>query len=149
METCHWDVLATFHGDVVVYFIWDVTATSLGRTERRRYDVATTSCCRVGTLPILTLNLWWKIIDGCTHNPEKSSTTRMKHIPCRYFMSTIWVFDYIENKNKHSFYRRKDCTKKFTNSFRKHAKSTIDFEKEKVSPLTKKELKSHQNATVY
>ena len=28
-------------------FHWYVTATSLGRTERRRYDVATTSCWRV------------------------------------------------------------------------------------------------------
>ena len=28
--------------------IWDVPATPLGRTERRHYDVATTSCCRVG-----------------------------------------------------------------------------------------------------
>ena len=30
-------------------FIRDVPATSLGRTKRRRYDVATTSCCRVGS----------------------------------------------------------------------------------------------------
>ena len=28
-----------------------LTAASLGRTERRRYGVATTSCCRVG-LPV-------------------------------------------------------------------------------------------------
>ena len=43
----HWDVLATLHGDVIVCFIWDVTATSFERTEKRRYDVATTSCWRV------------------------------------------------------------------------------------------------------
>ena len=48
VETYHWDVLATFHRDVVGCFIWDVNANSLGRTERRRYDVATASCCRVG-----------------------------------------------------------------------------------------------------
>ena len=47
VETYHWDVLATFHRNVVGCFIWDVPATSLGRTERRRYDVATRSCCRV------------------------------------------------------------------------------------------------------
>ena len=34
-------------------FIWDVSAMSLGHTKRRRYDVATTSCCRVGDFPIL------------------------------------------------------------------------------------------------
>ena len=37
-----------FHQDfAVVGFIWDVPATSLERTERCRYDVATTSCCLV------------------------------------------------------------------------------------------------------
>ena len=49
VKTYHWDVLATFHWDVVGCFIWDVPATSLGRIERPRYDVATTSCCRVGS----------------------------------------------------------------------------------------------------
>ena len=34
-------------------FIWDVSAMSLGHTKRRRYDVATTSCCRVGEFLIL------------------------------------------------------------------------------------------------
>ena len=65
METYHWDVLATFHGDVVGCFIWDVTATSLGRTERRRYHVATTSCCRVGLFIILFWSLmwWWIFLD--------------------------------------------------------------------------------------
>ena len=43
VETYHWDLLVTFHRGVVWCFIWDVPATSLGRTERRRYDVATTS----------------------------------------------------------------------------------------------------------
>ena len=47
MKMYHWDVLAMFHWDVVGCFIWDVPTTSLGRTERRCYNVATTSCCRV------------------------------------------------------------------------------------------------------
>ena len=34
-------------------FIWDVSAMSLGHTKRRPYDVATTSCCRVGNFTIL------------------------------------------------------------------------------------------------
>ena len=30
-------------------------------------------------------------IDGCTNNPENSSTTKIgEHILCRYSMSTIW-----------------------------------------------------------
>ena len=56
VKTYHWDVLATFHWDVIGCFIWDVPATSLGRTERRRYDVATTSCCRVGIIIFLVFH---------------------------------------------------------------------------------------------
>ena len=52
VETYHWDILATFHWEIVGCFIWDVPATSLGHTERRRYDVATMSCCRVGYMYI-------------------------------------------------------------------------------------------------
>ena len=54
-----------------------------------------------------------KKIDGCTNNPEKSSATKIgEHIPRGYSMSTIWVFDDIENK--HALYCREDCMKKFS-----------------------------------
>ena len=56
-------------------------------------------------------------IDGCVNNPENSSTTKNgEHIPCGYLMSTIWVFDNIENK--HTLYCGKDCMKKFCESLR-------------------------------
>ena len=50
VETYHWHVLVTYHLDVVGCFTWDVPATSLGRTERRHYDVGMMSCCRVGSI---------------------------------------------------------------------------------------------------
>ena len=38
-----------------------------------------------------------KKIDGCGNNPEKSSATNKGvHVPCRYSMSAIWIFDNIE-----------------------------------------------------
>ena len=44
-----------------------------------------------------------KKIYRCANNPEKYSTTQIgEHIPCGYSMSTIWIFDNIENK--HSLY---------------------------------------------
>ena len=55
-----WDVLATSHWDVVGCFIWNVPATSLGRTERRRYDVARTSCCWVGIKDFLSNNFYFQ-----------------------------------------------------------------------------------------
>ena len=54
VKTYHWDVLATFNWDVVGCFIWDVPVTLLGRPERPRYDVATTSGCH-------WWNYWWSI----------------------------------------------------------------------------------------
>ena len=41
--SCGGEVLATLHRAVVGCFIWDVPVTSLGRTERRRYNIARAS----------------------------------------------------------------------------------------------------------
>ena len=62
-------------------------------------------------------------------------------------MSTIWEFHHIENK--HTSYRGIDFMKKFRESLREHAKNIIDVEKKKMIPLTKQELKSHQDAKVW
>ena len=61
-------------------------------------------------------------------------------------MSAMWTFDHIENK--HTLYHGKDCMKKICTSLREHTKNISDFEKKKMLPLTKKELKSHQEAEV-
>ena len=87
-----------------------------------------------------------KKIDGCANNPNNSPTTKIgKHIPCEYSMSTMWTFDHIEKK--HSLYHGGDCMKKFCTSLKEHAANVINFEKKKMLPLTKKELKLYQHAT--
>ena len=58
-------------------------------------------------------------------------------------MSRISAFDHIENK--YTLYRGKDCMKKFCESLREHKKIIIDFEKRRILPLMKEELKSHQD----
>ena len=51
-----------------------------------------------------------KKIDGCSNNPENSSTTKIReHNPRGYLMSTIRAFDNIENKR--TLYRGEDCMK--------------------------------------
>ena len=60
-------------------------------------------------------------------------------------MSTICAFDHIENK--HTLYCGKDCMKKFCSSLREHAVNILNFEKKKMLPLTKEELKLHQVTT--
>ena len=56
-------------------------------------------------------------------------------------MSTIWRFDYLENK--HTLYRGKDCMKEIRNSLKEHAKM------KNMILLIKKELKSHEDAKDY
>ena len=59
-------------------------------------------------------------------------------------MSTIWAFDDIENRD--TLHREEGCTKKFFESLREHAKNITNFEKEKLLPITKENLKSDQDA---
>ena len=85
-----------------------------------------------------------KKIDGCANNPENSSRTKIvEHISCGHSMSTIWAFD--NTANKHTFYPEEDCMKKFCTSLREHATNVINFEKKKMLPLTKEEVKSYQD----
>ena len=62
-------------------------------------------------------------------------------------MSTIRNFDNIGNK--HTLHRGEDCIKNFCTSLREHATNVINFEKKKLLPLTKKDLKLHQDGTKY
>ena len=53
-----------------------------------------------------------KKIDAWKNNPEKTSTTKLgEHTPCKYSLSTIWIFAGI--KIKHNIYRAEDSIKKF------------------------------------
>ena len=61
-------------------------------------------------------------------------------------MSIIWTFD--KKGNKHTLYRGEDCMKIFCNPLREHATNVINFEKKKMLPLTKEELKSYQDGKV-
>ena len=71
-------------------------------------------------------------IDGCANNPEIFSATKVgEHILCGYSVLTIWTFDHIENQN--ILYRWE------------HTKNIIDLEKQKMLPLTKEELKLHED----
>ena len=50
--------------------------------------------------------------DGLAYNPENSSTTKIgQHIPFGYSMSTIWAFDYTEDK--HTLIAEKIVSKSF------------------------------------
>ena len=74
-------------------------------------------------------NLWLKKTDCCRNKPERSLTTKIgEYIPCWYSISTILLFDNLENK--HSSYRGEDWMKKFCISLREHAADVINFWKD-------------------
>ena len=74
----------------------------------------------------------------CYNNLRESSTTEInKHTPSGYSLFTHCSFDKI--KNKLDYYRGKDCMKKFCKDLREHATKIINYEKEKMIPLTTKE----------
>ena len=81
-------------------------------------------------------------ISTCYNNPEKSSTTEInKHTPWGYSLFIHCSFD--ETKNKLDYYRGEDGMKKFCKDLRQHATKIINYEKEDMIPLTKKEEENH------
>ena len=67
-------------------------------------------------------------------NPEKSSRTKInKHTPSGYSLLTHCSFD--TTKNNLDYYRGKN----FCLDLREHATKIINYEKEEMIPLTKKE----------
>ena len=76
---------------------------------------------------------------SCQNSPKNSYTERKaKHKPSGYLLSLICLFD--ETKNKHKFYRRKDCIKRFCNDLKKLVTEIINYKEEEITPLKDKEV---------
>ena len=87
-------------------------------------------------------------MDTFYNNPEESSTTEInKHTPSGYSLFTHCSFNKTENKP--SYYRGKDCMKKFCKDLRTHATKLINYEKKKMIPLTIKEKIHHSEKICY
>ena len=64
------------------------------------------------------------------NNPEKSYTERKAiHVPSGYSLDLVTSYD--SNKNKCSFHRGKDCTKKSCDDFKNLAMEVINLEKKR------------------
>ena len=87
-----------------------------------------------------------EIIGICHNNPEKSSTTKInKHTASGYSLFTYCSFDV--TRNKHDYYRGKDCMKNLCKYLREHATKIIDCEKKQKIPLTNEENQSYHGQT--
>ena len=83
----------------------------------------------------------------CINNPNESSTTKInKHIPSGYSIFTSCSFD--ESKSKLNYYRGKDYMKKFCEDLRIHATKIINYEKQKIIPLTTEEKINYNDQKV-
>ena len=74
---------------------------------------------------------------SCQNNPNKSYTERKAiHEPCGYSLDLVSSFD--SKENKHSFYRGKDCIKKFCKELKKICIKIVNYEQKEMIPLTDK-----------
>ena len=73
-------------------------------------------------------------IQSRQNNPEKSYTEKKSiHVSCGYSLDLITSYDL--NKNKHSFYRGTDYTKKLCEDLKDLAMEVITYEKKEMIPL--------------
>ena len=81
------------------------------------------------------------------NNPKNSYTEKKaKHKPSGYPWCSICSFD--DTKNKHYFYRGKDCIEKFCKDLKEFGTEMINFNKKEMIPLTNKEIKSYERQKV-
>ena len=74
-----------------------------------------------------------------SNNPKESYTEKKSfHESCGYSIDLVSSFD--SKQDKHSFYRGRDCSKKFCEDLKKHAIKIINFEEKEMKPSTDKEI---------
>ena len=90
-------------------------------------------------------DLVWLLIkqQSCQINPNESYTEgKAIHEPCGYSLDLVSSFD--SKQNKHSFYRGKDCIKKFCSDLKELATKIINYEEKGMIPLTDNENKFYE-----
>ena len=80
-------------------------------------------------------------INTCDNNSNKSYTiAEVLHKRSGYSLVTCCSFDKLENEQ--TYYRGKDCMKKFCDALKKHVNRIINFEMKPMIPLTDEEKES-------
>ena len=80
------------------------------------------------------------------NNPNQCYTERKAmHEPCGYSLDLVSSFDSKQNKN--SFYRGKDCIKKFCSDLKELGAKVINYEQKEMIPLTDNEKEQKENVT--
>ena len=79
----------------------------------------------------------------CQSKPNDSYTERKAiHEPCGYALNLVCSFD--SKQNKRSFYRGKDCIKRFYYDLKELGTKVVNYEQKEMTPLTDDENKYYE-----
>ena len=85
---------------------------------------------------------------SCQNNPNKSYTEQKAiHEPCGYSLDLVFSFD--SKEDKHSFYRGKDCIKKFCSELKELGTKVVNYEQKEITPLTDDENRYYEEQKCY
>ena len=80
---------------------------------------------------------------SCKNNPNESYTERkVIHEPCGYSLDLVYSFD--SKQTKHSFYRAKDCIRKFCSDLKELGTKIVNHKQKEMIPLTDNENKYYE-----
>ena len=83
-------------------------------------------------------------MNTCNNNPNMSYTTaKALHKPSGYSLLTSCSFDKLENQP--TYYRGKDCMKRFCDDLKEYVTRITNYEMEPMDPLTEEEKESYKN----
>ena len=80
-------------------------------------------------------------MNTCNNNPNMSYTTaKALHKPSGYSLLTLCSFD--KSENKQTYYRERDCMKRFCDDLKEHVIRISNYEMKPMDPLTEEEKES-------
>ena len=83
-------------------------------------------------------------MNTCNNNPNKSYTiAKAIHKPSGYSLLTSCSFD--KSENKQTYYRKRDCLKRFRNDLKEHVIRIINYKTKARIALTEEEKESYEN----
>ena len=83
-------------------------------------------------------------MNTCNNNPNKSyTTTKALHKPSGYSLLRSCLFD--KSENKQTYYRKRDCMKRFCCDLKEHVIRIINYETKPMIALTEEEKESYEN----
>ena len=65
------------------------------------------------------------------------------HEPCSYSINLVSSFDY--EQNEQTFYRAKDCIKRFCRKLKELCLRVVNYEQREMIPLTDNEIKYYED----